>query len=78
MEFLWRGACWLADRIETIDGTAEANSDYLPMKDTLSFSPGETEKLIDIGIIDDDQWEPDEVSPVFWLANKSYGVYWCS
>jgi solute carrier family 8 (sodium/calcium exchanger) len=51
--------------METIDGTAEANSDYLPMKDTLSFSPGETEKLIDIGIVDDDQWEPDEVSPVF-------------
>ena len=48
-------------RIETIDGTAEANSDYVPMKDTLIFEPEETQKFIEIEIIDDNEWEPDEV-----------------
>lgn len=52
----------LIDRIETIDGTAEAGSDYLALRQTLVFGIGETEKSIDISIIDDNQWEPDEVS----------------
>ncbi|ESP03914.1 hypothetical protein LOTGIDRAFT_91958, partial [Lottia gigantea] len=48
-------------RIETIDGTAEANSDYIPVKTTVVFEPGETSKHIDIEIIDDNIYEPDEV-----------------
>ncbi|XP_050391530.1 sodium/calcium exchanger 1 [Patella vulgata] len=48
-------------RIETIDGTAEANSDYVPVKTTIVLEPGETSKHIDIEIIDDNIWEPDEV-----------------
>ncbi|XP_046365062.2 sodium/calcium exchanger 2-like isoform X2 [Haliotis rufescens] len=48
-------------RVETIDGTAEANSDYKPFKETIVFRPEETTKQIDIEIIDDNDWEPDEV-----------------
>jgi len=48
-------------RLETIDGTAEAGSDYNPIKMTLIFEKGETHKSIDIGIIDDDICEPDEM-----------------
>ena len=52
---------FLLFRIETIDGTAEANSDYIPVKQTMVFEPDETVKHIDIEIIDDNEWEPDEV-----------------
>lgn len=47
-------------KYETVDGTAEANSDYIPVKGTLVFEAGETSKYIDIEIIDDYEWEPDE------------------
>ena len=47
--------------METIDGTAECGSDYKPYKETLVFNPNETLKHIDIEIIDDNEWEPDEV-----------------
>lgn len=45
---------------ETIDGTAEAGSDYIAKKETLTFQPQETHKYIEIIIIDDYEWEPDE------------------
>ncbi|KAK7113072.1 sodium/calcium exchanger 1-like [Littorina saxatilis] len=48
-------------RVETIDGTAEAESDYIPYKETLVFEPGETSKNVDVKIVDDNEWEPDEV-----------------
>ncbi|OWF55905.1 Sodium/calcium exchanger 3 [Mizuhopecten yessoensis] len=48
-------------RVETIDGTAVEGEDYISFKDTLVFEPNETEKHIDIQIIDDNIWEPDEV-----------------
>ena len=48
-------------RIETIDGSAEANKDYIPIKETITFEPEETLKQIEIVIIDDNEWEPDEV-----------------
>ena len=48
-------------RIETIDGTAEAQKDYTPVKEILVFEKGETFKYIDIQIIDDNEWEPDEI-----------------
>ncbi|XP_078609658.1 sodium/calcium exchanger 3-like isoform X6 [Branchiostoma floridae x Branchiostoma japonicum] len=47
-------------RYETIDGTAEAGSDYIPQKDVLVFEPGESMKNIKIVIVDDNQWETDE------------------
>ena len=45
---------------ETIDGTAEAGSDYIQKKDSLKFGPGEKHKYIEVVIIDDYEWEPDE------------------
>ncbi|KAL8582386.1 hypothetical protein ACOMHN_042024 [Nucella lapillus] len=48
-------------RVETLDGTAEAESDYIPYKETLVFEPGETSKTIEVKIINDNEWETDEV-----------------
>jgi len=47
-------------RYETIDGTAEAGSDYIAKKGTLTFEPQETTKQLEVVIIDDYEWEPDE------------------
>ena len=52
---------YLLTRLETIDGTAESQKDYIPVKETLVFEKDETMKHIDIEIIDDNEWEPDEV-----------------
>ena len=46
--------------METCDGTAEAESDYKPVKQTLTFAPNEISKEVHVEIIDDDVWEPDE------------------
>ncbi|XP_065660327.1 sodium/calcium exchanger 3 isoform X2 [Hydra vulgaris] len=45
---------------ETIDGTAEAGSDYISKKDVLIFQSNETHKHFEVTIIDDNEWEPDE------------------
>lgn len=47
-------------KFETFDGTAEAGQDYIAKKGQLIFEPGETTKTIEIEIIDDYEWEPDE------------------
>lgn len=47
-------------RVETIEGTAVAGEDYLPLKEILTFEDGEVEKEIKVEIVDDNQWEPDE------------------
>ena len=47
-------------RYETVDGTAEATSDYIAQKSAIVFEPGETHKFIEIEIVDDNEWEPDE------------------
>ncbi|XP_043913282.1 sodium/calcium exchanger 1 isoform X1 [Protopterus annectens] len=44
----------------TEDGTANAGSDYEFTEGTLVFKPGETQKEIKVGIIDDDIFEEDE------------------
>lgn len=48
-------------RLETIDGTAEAIKDYIPIKQLISFAPEEVIQHVDIAIVDDNEWEPDEV-----------------
>ena len=53
--------CSPQNRIETIDGTAEAEKDYIPVKQVMVFEKEETHKYLDVEIIDDNDWEPDEV-----------------
>ncbi|XP_012935788.2 sodium/calcium exchanger 2 [Aplysia californica] len=48
-------------RVETIGGTAEAGSDYKHIKKTVVFEPGETTQEVQVEIVDDNEWEPDEV-----------------
>ncbi|OXB52322.1 hypothetical protein ASZ78_013466, partial [Callipepla squamata] len=45
---------------KTEDGSAKAGSDYEYSEGTLVFKPGETQKELKIGIIDDDIFEEDE------------------
>ena len=49
---------------ETIDGTAQANSDYQPTTGTLIFAPDETSKPVAIPIVGDRIGEPDETFEV--------------
>ncbi|KAJ8673167.1 hypothetical protein QAD02_004429, partial [Eretmocerus hayati] len=44
----------------TEDGTAEAGSDYVSVRGTLRFEPGETRKTINLSVIDDELFEEDE------------------
>lgn len=44
----------------TEDGSAEAGSDYMTAKGTLTFRHGETEKTFSVQVIDDDVFEEDE------------------
>ena len=44
----------------TVDGTANAGSDFEFKEDTIRFDPGETVKSINVTILDDDVFEEDE------------------
>ncbi|KIH51576.1 Calx-beta domain protein, partial [Ancylostoma duodenale] len=44
----------------TEDGTANAGSDYVPVKGTLTFYPDDKYQKISIEIVDDDVFEEDE------------------
>mmetsp|Transcript_12498 Transcript_12498/g.41174 ORF Transcript_12498/g.41174 Transcript_12498/m.41174 type:complete len:864 (-) Transcript_12498:126-2717(-) len=57
----------------TEDGTAEAGDDYKETKGTLVFAPGIQTQEIQVGIIDDNQWEPDENFQVH-LTSPSAGT----
>jgi hypothetical protein len=46
-------------RAATIDGDAKADEDYVPFDGIIEFN-GEYSKTFDVGIKDDDNWEPDE------------------
>ena len=47
-------------RVDTVDGTAEEGPDYRGVHDIFVFKPFQTEVEIDLEILDDDDWEPDE------------------
>ena len=47
-------------RVTTVDGDAKANEDYIPFNGVIEFQKGELTKYFDVGIKDDDNWEPDE------------------
>ena len=44
----------------TIDGEAKSNEDFIPFDGVVNFNRNEKVKTIDVKIIDDDDWEPDE------------------
>jgi solute carrier family 8 (sodium/calcium exchanger) len=44
----------------TQDGTALAGPDYVPLKSSVTFNPGETQKQVMVEVIDDDVFEEDE------------------
>ena len=43
----------------TVDGDAKSNKDYKPFDSVIEFGNGEDTKTFDVGITDDDDWEPD-------------------
>lgn len=45
---------------KTMDGSATADTDYEPMMGKLVFEPGETQKQIEVKIVDDAAYEEDE------------------
>ncbi|KAK6053714.1 Calx-beta domain protein [Cooperia oncophora] len=55
----------------TEDGTANAGSDYVPVKGTLTFYPDDKNQKISIEIVDDDVFEEDEH---FYLHLKNLRV----
>lgn len=57
----------------TSDGSAAANSDYVPTSGTLTFGPGEVTKSFTVGLIDDPSAEPDEAF-IVTLSNPSGGA----
>ena len=47
-------------RVKTRDGTALHNEDYMPVDKVLNFEKKDSEQSVDIAIVDDEGWEPDE------------------
>merc|ERR1712106_1191606 len=68
---------------KTEDGTANAGGDYVAAEGTLVFLPGETTKVFNLEVIDDDAFEEDEHGGIFQVAEKdidimeTVGVYEC-
>ncbi|MBL9167053.1 MAG: hypothetical protein JNN07_04880 [Verrucomicrobiales bacterium] len=49
-----------AVNFHTVDGTAQAGHDYLPIQGTLIFAPGETQRTLNIQTLEDDERESTE------------------
>lgn len=60
---------YLLHRIETIDGTAESGEDYEKINEIKTMLPQQRFLSIDVIIVDDNQWEPDET---FFVKISSY------
>merc|ERR1712024_70958 len=45
---------------KTEDGTASSEGDYIEAVGTLTFGPGETQKMVTLEVLDDDVFEEDE------------------
>lgn len=58
---------------ETVDASAQGNSDYMPTVGTVSFGPGEVEKSFTVSLLDDGLNEGDETFLVS-LKNPSSGA----
>ena len=55
----------------TMDDTAIAGDDYVPVEGTLTFAPGETAKTIRVAVVDDAVDEADEESFAVTLSGHS-------
>ena len=58
--------------LATIDGTANANLDYLPITTPLIFNPGQTQANYTLIIKDDDLIEPNEVFTVTMMTQNAW------
>jgi solute carrier family 8 (sodium/calcium exchanger) len=47
-------------KVDTMDGSGTGGDDYVEIHSTIAFLPGEMEKDIEVEVIDDVEWEPDE------------------
>ena len=47
-------------KVVTIDGSADEGDDYIGIHEIFKFEPLQTEIEVQIEIVDDDDWEPDE------------------
>ena len=56
--------------METIDGTAEAGEDYNKIDEIITMTKNQRFYPLDVTIIDDNQWEPDET---FFVKLSLYG-----
>lgn len=45
---------------DTPEATATPDDDYKSLDEILEFEKGEGVKIIEVEILDDDEWEPDE------------------
>lgn len=57
-------------RVETIDGTAESGEDYNKIDEVVTMVKNQHLFPLDVTIIDDNQWEPDET---FFVKLSLYG-----
>jgi solute carrier family 8 (sodium/calcium exchanger) len=46
--------------VETLNGTAVAQEDYIPFDQEVQFAANEELRQVYIEIVDDNEWEPDE------------------
>jgi len=61
-------------KIRTVPGTAEANKDYVPLDEQLDFLPAETEKTINIKILEDKKVEGTEEFYVELVPIQGKGI----
>jgi hypothetical protein len=57
----------------TVDGTAQAPSDYAATSGTLSFPAGTTSKTVPVTVVGDSTFEPDETMSLV-LSNPVAGT----
>jgi hypothetical protein len=65
---------------ETQAGTATPDVDYLPISGTLTFAPGEVEKNVNIQVIGDSVYEPEEDFFFLWSSHgwgggQEFGIF---
>jgi hypothetical protein len=61
-------------RVMTADDTAEAQKDYQEKDELVTIPASQSEALIEVGIIDDDAWEPDKDFYVRLCHNDAYST----